>query len=171
MVKYLCNFFEILAVIFQSTGIPPGHTTMEGEGQVSGMKELRISAERKNLHQVLAFVDEQLEAAACPLRTQLQLEIAAEEIFVNIASYAYGPEGGEALIRMAVSEDPPAVTLEFEDSGMPFDPLAKEDPDVTLPADKRKPGNLGIFMVKKSMDDMRYEYKDGRNRLILFKKL
>ena len=135
------------------------------------MEELVIRAETENLQQVLAFVDERLEACGCPLRTQMQLDIAVEEIFVNIASYAYPGETGEASVRIGIEEDPPAVTLVFVDSGIPFDPLAKEDPDVSLSAEERQPGNLGIFLVKKSMDDVKYEYSGGRNILTLRKLL
>ena len=135
------------------------------------MKELFIEAKDENLDKVLAFVDEQLEAYDCPMKTQMQVDIAVEEIFVNIAHYAYVPGVGSATIRAEVSEDPLAVSLTFVDNGMPYDPLAKEDPDITLSADERQIGGLGIFMVKKSMDDVAYEYKDGQNVLTIKKNL
>lgn len=135
------------------------------------MEELRISARRENLDKVLDFVDKQLESRGCPPRTLIQLKIAVEEIFVNIASYAYKGKPGKAMIRMDISGEPPVVTLDFLDQGVPFNPLERKDPDVTLPAEKRKPGNLGIFIVKKTMDDVTYRYADGRNILTLRKKL
>lgn len=135
------------------------------------MKTLEIEARRENLSQVLAFVDEQLEQADCPMRSQLQIDIAVEEIFVNIASYAYNPNVGAATILTEVEQDPLTVTLTFMDSGVPYDPLAKADPDVSLSAEERQIGGLGIFMVKKSMDEVRYRYENGQNILTLKKKL
>ena len=129
------------------------------------MKELIIDARKENLEQVLAFVDEELEKTGCPSKTQMQIDIAVEELFVNIASYAYHPEAGQATIRVEVKEAPLAVILTFLDQGRPYDPLAKEDPDITLSAEERQIGGLGIFMVKKTMDELAYEYKDGQNIL------
>jgi len=135
------------------------------------MKEMMIEAKVDNLDKVIAFVDEQLEQYDCPMKIQMQVDVAVEEIFVNIASYAYKPDVGDALIRVNVTEEPLAVYLTFMDSGVPYDPLAKEDPDVTLSAEERQIGGLGIFMVKKSMDDVKYEYKDGQNILTIMKNL
>ena len=101
----------------------------------------------------------------------MQIEVAAEEIFINIASYAYAPDKGRATVRVEVSPDPVTVTITFIDQGMPYDPLAKEDPDVTLKAEDRPVGGLGIFMVKKTMDDVTYEYKDGKNILRIKKNI
>ena len=135
------------------------------------MKEMEIEAKTENLESVLAFVDEQLEAEDCPPKTQIQIDIAVEEIFVNIAHYAYNPKVGSATIKVEIRRDPLSVALTFVDQGMQYDPLAREDPDVTLSADERKIGGLGIFMVKKSMDDVKYEYKDGSNILTIVKNL
>ena len=135
------------------------------------MKELEIEARTENLPQVLAFVDEQLEAADCPMKIQMQIDIAVEEIFVNIAHYAYNPEVGTAMVRVDILGDPPSVDITFIDGGVPYDPLAKADPDVTLSAEERQIGGLGIFMVKKSMDDVKYAYLDGHNILTLKKGL
>ena len=135
------------------------------------MKELNIEAKRENLDEVLAFVNEQLETCGCPMDIKIQIDIAVEEIFVNIASYAYNPEIGTAVIRVELQEDPLSVIMTFMDHGMPYDPLAKEDPDVTLSADEREIGGLGIFMVKQSMDQVKYEYKNGQNILYVTKKL
>ena len=134
-------------------------------------KELVIEASTDKLDEVIAFVDTQLESYECSMKTQMQIDIAVEEIFVNIANYAYNPEIGDATIRVEVSNEPLAVAITFLDHGKPYDPLAKEDPDVTLSAEERDIGGLGIFMTKKSMDNIRYEYKDGQNILTIEKNL
>ncbi|WP_303790978.1 ATP-binding protein [Ruminococcus flavefaciens] len=135
------------------------------------MKELELEAKVENLPEVLSFIDEVLEGADCSMKIQMQIDIAVEEIFVNIANYAYSPEIGTATVRIEVMADPPAVDITFIDGGVPYDPLAKADPDVTLSAEERQIGGLGIFMVKKSMDDVKYEYLDGHNILTLKKGL
>ena len=135
------------------------------------MKELVIEAEKNNLPQVLEFVDEQLEAVDCPMMTQTTIDIAVEELFVNIASYAYNPEIGIAVVQVTVHDDPLSVEITFIDNGMQYDPLAKADPDTTLSAAQRQIGGLGIFMVKKSMGAVNYEYKDGKNILTIKKTL
>ena len=135
------------------------------------MREMDIAATLENLDAVMAFVDQQLEEAGCSMKTQMQIDIAVEEVYVNIAHYAYNPEVGGVTIRVQIEEEPLAVILTFIDKGKPYDPLAKEDPDVTLAAEDRQIGGLGIFMVKKSMDNISYEYNEGRNILTLKKKL
>ncbi len=132
-------------------------------------KIIQIEAVKGNLPEVLGSVEEYYEEAGCPIKTQMQINIAVEEIFVNIASYAYAPETGSVRIRLQAVKDPARALITFEDSGVPYDPLAKEDPDVTLSAEERKIGGLGIYMVKQSMDHVRYEYKDGKNILTLEK--
>ena len=133
------------------------------------MKELTVEADRKNLLAVQTFIDEELEAADCPMATQIAIDVAVEELFVNIADYAYGEEAGTVTVQVDLHEEPLAAEITFIDSGKQYDPLAKPDPDVTLAAKDRKKGGLGIFMVKNSMDDMKYEYKDGKNVLKLVK--
>ena len=135
------------------------------------MREMDIAATLENLDTVMAFVDQQLEEVGCSMKAQMQIDIAVEEVYVNIAHYAYNPEVGGVTIRVQIEEDPLAVILTFIDKGKPYDPLAKEDPDVTLAAEDRQIGGLGIFMVKKSMDNVSYEYNEGRNILTLKKKL
>ena len=130
-----------------------------------------IEAVTENLPNVLTFVDERLERVDCPKRTQMQIDVAVEEIFVNIASYAYAPDKGNATVRVEVLENPLMVSITFIDRGIPYDPLSKKDPDVTLPAEQREGGGLGIFMTKKIMDDVAYEYKDGSNILKLVKRM
>ena len=135
------------------------------------MKELRIDATIENIDAVTDFVNEQLEALDCPMKAQMQIDIAIDELFGNIAHYAYAPAVGEATVRVEATEDPRAVVITFIDEGVPYDPLAKEDPDTTLSVEERKIGGLGIYMVKKSMDDITYEYKDGQNILSIKKYL
>ena len=133
------------------------------------MKELKIEARTENLNQVMAFVDESLEEAGCSMKAQIQIDVAVEEVFVNIAQYAYAPGTGEAVIRVETEKNPGTVEIVFIDSGIPFNPLAVKEPDVTLSASDRKIGGLGIFMVKKSMDDVNYEYVDEKNILTIKK--
>ena len=135
------------------------------------MKEITIEATLENIAAVTEFVDEQLESIDCPLKAQMQIDIAIDELFSNIARYAYDPEVGPATVSVDVIEDPMAVEVTFVDNGIPYDPLAKEDPDITLSAEERGIGGLGIFMVKKSMDEITYEYKDGKNILKIKKNL
>ena len=141
------------------------------DASASDPNELVIEATVDQLQTVIDFVNAHLEAVDCPMKSQMQMEIAVEEIFVNIANYAYAPEIGKATVRVEVSGDPVTVSITFIDRGVPYDPLAKEDPDVTLSAEERKIGGLGIFMTKKIMDDISYEYKDGQNILTLKKTL
>ena len=129
------------------------------------MKELTIAATVKNIGTVTDFVNEHLESYDCPMKAQMQIDIAIDELFGNIAHYAYNPETGDATVRVEVVEDPLSVIVTFIDNGMPYDPLAKSDPDITLSAEEREIGGLGIYMVKKTMDDITYEYKDGQNIL------
>lgn len=135
------------------------------------MKELTISATVENIEIVTNFVNEQLKALDCPMKTQMQIDIAIDELFGNIAHYAYNPDVGEATVRVEVAEDPMSVIITFIDGGVPYDPLAAADPDVTLSADERAIGGLGIFMVKKSMDEIAYRYENGKNILSIRKKL
>ena len=135
------------------------------------MKELTIAATIENIGTVTDFVNEQLEALDCPMKAQMQIDIAIDELFGNIAHYAYNPEVGYATVRVEVIEDPLAVVITFIDNGVPYDPLAKADPDITLSAEEREIGGLGIYMVKKSMDDITYEYKAGQNILTIKKNL
>ena len=135
------------------------------------MADLTVDALVSNLDQVLAFVDGQLETMDCSMKAQMQIDVAVEEIYVNIANYAYAPETGKAYISVQPDPDNASVTIEFRDNGIPFDPLAKADPDVTLSAEERNIGGLGIYMVKKSMDALEYSRKDGQNILTIKKKL
>ena len=133
--------------------------------------ELDIEATKENLPKVMEFVGRKLEAVDCPPKAGMQIDIAVEEIFTNIVNYAYAPGKGSAKVRVDVTDHPVTVSITFIDNGKPYDPLAKEDPDITLSAEERQIGGLGIFMTKQVMDDVIYEYKDGRNILTLKKNL
>ena len=135
------------------------------------MKELKLEARIDSLDTVLGFIDDTLDELGCDMKIKMQIDVAAEELYVNIASYAYVPDTGEATIQLDTLDDNNAVSITFIDSGTPFDPLAKADPDVTLSASERQIGGLGIFMVKQTMDAVEYEYKDGSNILTLVKNL
>lgn len=128
-------------------------------------KEMTIIAAVENIDQVTDFINAELEELNCPMRARVQIDVAIDELFGNIARYAYPPEGGDATVRIEVEEDPLAVIITFIDSGKQFDPLHREDPDVSLDAQDRQIGGLGIFVVKKTMDAIDYEYKDGHNIL------
>lgn len=129
------------------------------------MKELTIPATVENIEKVTDFVNGQLDEIDCPPKAQMQIDIAIDELFGNIAHYAYNPETGPATVRVEVTKAPISVIITFIDHGMPYDPLKNEDPDITLSAEDREIGGLGIFMVKKTMDEITYEYKNGQNIL------
>lgn len=135
------------------------------------MAERIFQAELAALEDVLAFVDGQLERCGCSSRVKFQLDVAVEEIFVNIAHYAYPEREGEATVRCSVGGDPVQVTVQFLDNGQPFNPLEKKDADTTQPAEERDIGGLGILMVKKSMDAVNYVYENGKNILTIKKSL
>ena len=135
------------------------------------MKELSIDAEIKNIRMVTEFIDEQLEEYNCNLKAQTQIDIAIDELFSNISRYAYAPDTGNVKIAVEITEDPKSVKITFIDSGVPYNPLETEEPDITLSLEERKIGGLGIYMVRKTMDDMIYEYRDGQNILSIVKNI
>ena len=135
------------------------------------MAELLIEARTENLERVLNFVNEQIERADCSPKIVAQVDIAVEEIFVNIACYAYRPEVGPATIRCETGGDPFQIIIGFADHGKPYNPLARQDPDTTLKAEEREIGGLGILLVKKLMDEVKYEFRDGQNILTIKKDL
>ena len=135
------------------------------------MKELTLPATIENIEKVTDFVNEQLEEINCPMKAQMQIDIAIDELFGNIAHYAYNPETGPATVRVEVTEEPISVVITFIDHGVPYDPLKKDDPDITLSAEERAIGGLGVFMVKKTMDEISYEYRDGKNILRIKKNM
>jgi anti-sigma regulatory factor (Ser/Thr protein kinase) len=135
------------------------------------MRELTLEATIENVEAVTQFVEEQLEEVECSAKARMQINLAIDELFSNIANYAYNPETGPATVRVEVTKEPLEVLITFIDEGVAYDPLAKDDPDITLSAEERKIGGLGIFLVKKNMDEVSYEYKNGRNVLSIRKGL
>lgn len=135
------------------------------------MKELTVDAVVDSIPVITEFVDGQLEQFGCPMKAQAQIDIAIDELFSNIVHYAYHPEVGPATVRVEVVEEPLSVVITFIDQGVPYDPLSKADPDVTLPVEEREIGGLGIYIVKKNMNEITYEYKDGQNILKIRKEL
>lgn len=135
------------------------------------MKELTLDAKLENISPLTAFVDEWLEGLGCPIKAQMQIDVAVDEIFSNIAQYAYGPEGGSAVIRLEFDPADRMAKISFIDSGMAYDPLSKADPDVTLSAEEREIGGLGIFLVKKTMDALKYRREGNRNMLTIHKRI
>ena len=134
------------------------------------MKEITLDAAVESIPVLTAFVDGELDKAGCPLKQKMQIDIAIDELFGNIAHYAYETGSGKATVRYEL-DDTGVVSLIFLDRGKPYNPLENPDPDVTLSAEERKIGGLGIFMVKKTMDEVHYEYADGWNMLTIRKQI
>ena len=134
----------------------------------TNMKELKITAEDRNMERVNDFIHSCLPSDCTPILMN-KIDLAIEEIFVNIAHYAYNPKVGETWISASFTDN--VLTVIFKDKGKPFNPIAKEDPDITLSAEERDIGGLGIFLTKKFMDSVDYEYKDEHNILTIRKKI
>lgn len=135
------------------------------------MKVLETDASVDRLPEVLKFVDSTLEENGCPFKERTQVEVAVEELYVNICLYAYreNPEKKMACMELTIDDNPRGMILSFIDCGTPFNPLLREDPDVKLSAEKRNIGGLGIYIVKKTMDDVNYKFEDGKNILTIRK--
>lgn len=129
------------------------------------MNEITVDAVIKNVDVVTDFVNEILERHNCPIKVQVQVDIAIDELFGIIARYAYKDKVGQATVKVELKENPKEISIIFVDSGIPYNPLEKEDQDVTL----WKVGGLGIYMVKKSMDEISYTYCNGQNQLVIKK--
>lgn len=128
-------------------------------------------AKLEDISAATEFVETELEKLDCPMKTVIQMNVAVDEIFSNIVRYGYPKGPGPVKLELIHREDPEAICLRFTDEGIPYNPLKKEDPDITLSAEDRSIGGLGIFMVKKTMDDMRYAYENDRNILTIKKLL
>jgi len=129
------------------------------------MNKLVIEAKLEKMGEVLDFVDDRL--SDCPVKIRNQIGIAADEIFSNIARYAYAPKTGYAEIRVNAGDE---ITVEFADSGIAYNPLETADPNVSVEAEERKIGGLGIFLVKKLMDSVEYRRENGMNILTVRKR-
>lgn len=130
------------------------------------MKEITVNADVKKLDEVLGFVNEIVEQHDCSPAAQFQLEVALEEIYVNIAHHAYPNEVGQTTIRCKVKTEeskPPLVIIDILDQGIPYNPIEHDDPDIDLELDDRDIGGLGIYMIKNSMDNLSYRYEENHN--------
>lgn len=134
-------------------------------------KSLVVDATMENLDQVIGFVEEQLENESCPMKVIRQIGVSLEEIYVNVVNYAYGEDIGKCWLTLKIASvgDGKRLVLTIRDKGIPFNPLEKEDPDITLSVEERQIGGLGIYMVKEMMDEVTYEYQSGYNILTIFK--
>ena len=133
------------------------------------MKSITAEAKIENVALVTDFVNGILEENGCSMKVQMEIDIAIDEIFGNIAYYAYAPGSGEATVQVEIEESPKRLELIFIDRGIPYNPLENKDPDITLDIEERKIGGLGIYLVKEMMDEVSYEYLDGQNILKLRK--
>ncbi|MGB9977988.1 ATP-binding protein [Methanobacterium sp.] len=135
------------------------------------MNKLTVPAKIENLQKVMDFLSNQLDSVDYIMKARLQLELSIEEAYVNIVNYAYGSEEGEIIICCNVDKSPLKVKMQFIDYGNPYNPLKSENPDISLNAEEKEIGGLGIFLIKKNVDDISYEYLDGKNILTIQKKL
>lgn len=135
------------------------------------MTHQRFPADTESLADVLGYVEQTLETFACPMKVQMAICVAIEEVFVNVAHYAYGDSEGDMELAIGFDAESRTITFRMTDQGIPFDPLAKPDPDITLSAEEREIGGLGIFIAKKTMDSISYAYENGKNILTMIKKL
>lgn len=133
-------------------------------------KELKIEAKLENIEPALEFINTELEEHGCRVDVMQRIDLALEEMLVNVSQYAYEGKTGDAFVEVSFPEKD-MVQLDIRDKGVIYDPTKKEDPDVSIPLKQRKKGGLGIYMTKMVMDEMYYEYKDGFNHTILRKNL
>lgn len=144
---------------------------LDFKGKGPKLTRRTFAAREDAVADVIAFVEEELETAQCPMKTQTAICVCMEELFVNIAHYAYPDGTGSAEISIGIDPGTQTATFVISDTGVPFDPLKKPDPDITKPAEEREVGGLGIYIVKKTMDTVSYERVQNENRLTMTKKL
>ena len=132
---------------------------------------IALDAVPENFAAVQDWIRDHLASVSCSMRTLLELDMIVEEVFINIASYAYNEHIGTVTLDLSLDEANNMLYLTFRDTGVPYDPLKKESPDLSAPAEKRPIGGLGIFLVQKYSDVLSYEYADNENRLTIGKKL
>lgn len=137
--------------------------------EIEPAKELVVEALIESFETVDSFVDELYASMGASVSARKQFRVAVEEIFVNIANYAYGEGHGKVVLCGRKLSNPPRVELVFNDEGIPFNPLLNEEPDFDIDPEEREIGGLGIFMVKQAVDDIKYEYRDGKNVLTICK--
>ena len=137
------------------------------KGRVISMRQITVPARIERLDDIFDFVESMMRNAGIDSNCQNNIKIAVEEIFVNIASYAYQNGDGEVSVCADVGSE--RFSVEFRDSGNPYNPLERTDPDISLSAQEREIGGLGILMVKKMMDNVKYRYENGMNILTIEK--
>lgn len=135
------------------------------------MLELTLPAVLESIPRAIGFIDQRLEEAGCGVKAQMQIDLAMDELLANIVHYAYAPGTGDMTVRFEFLEESGQAAITLVDGGRPFDPLQQDDPDVTLSIEERPIGGLGIYLVRKTMDEMRYEFRDGRNVLTILKRI
>ena len=135
------------------------------------MKTIKIPAALKELDNVRAFADEVLTDTVASEEDRMAIELAIEEVFVNIVKYSHLPETAAVMVSYEYDALKKAVVIQFEDEGHPFNPLEVREPDVTAELSERAPGGLGIYMLRKLMDYVEYEYVEDTNKLLICKKL
>ena len=135
------------------------------------MTNKTFPAKTESLSDVLGFVEQTLETFECPMKIQTAICVAIEEVFVNVAHYAYPKGEGDVSLHIGFDDQHRTITFRMADKGVPFDPLKKPDPDITLSAEDRAIGGLGIFITKKTMDSLSYAYENGENILTMIKKI
>ncbi|MGN0093066.1 MAG: ATP-binding protein [Methanobrevibacter sp.] len=133
------------------------------------MEEIIIKADKSNLESILSKIEKSLSNYEISIKSKLQLEIAIEEIFVNISNYAYGDGIGDVRIEYFIDENPLSINIRFIDEGFEFNPLEVSSPDTSLSAEDRDIGGLGLVLVRKNIDSISYEYKDNQNILTIKK--
>ena len=130
-----------------------------------------MEAIRENIPRITEFVDAELEQLDCSVKAQMAIDIALDEVLANITNYAYTPGTGKVEVSVGYDAQERTAVIAFRDSGIPFDPLQREEPDTTLSAEDREIGGLGIFLVRKLMDDVQYRRENDTNILTLRKKI
>lgn len=153
------QFDDITMIALQYVGLPPAPEIHFDEAKIG------------DIPAVTEFIESELEKIGCPMKAVLQINVAIDEIYSNIVKYGYPRKPGPVTVKLVLKDDPKAVCVRFADEGVPYNPLNVADPDVTLSAEEREIGGLGIYMVKKTMDDVRYKYENGQNILTIVKRL
>lgn len=153
------QFDDITMLAFEFIGTPPAPSLSIEKASIGSIPE------------ITEFIENELEKVDCPIKTKVQIDVAVDEICSNIINHGYEGREGMLTVRFIFKEEPRIACISFIDEGIPYNPLTKEDPDVTLSADERSIGGLGIFMVKKTMDDIKYKYENGQNVLTIIKRL
>jgi anti-sigma regulatory factor (Ser/Thr protein kinase) len=132
------------------------------------MAKIVLPAKLENLELMIRFVRNGAENYGFSSKDINRVQLAAEEVLVNVISYAYPDENGDIEITYDVSEDE-GLVIEIVDCGVPFDPLSIPEPDIEAPMEDRKIGGLGIYIMRSIMDEVNYRRQGDRNILTLTK--